>query len=72
MNTENGVTFGSHRSLRQNSYLSLLSLRLSGLFLAIRKALFPEKLKTWGPVEMPWGMGPWGTGLEARALRHGA
>ena len=25
---KNGVTFGSHRSLRQNSYLSLLSLYL--------------------------------------------
>ena len=29
---KNGMTLGSHRSLRQNSYLSLLSLRLSGTF----------------------------------------
>jgi hypothetical protein len=29
------VTFGSHRSLRQNSYLSLLSLETSGLFALI-------------------------------------
>ena len=29
---KNGVTFGSHRSLRQNSYLSLLSLAVTGLF----------------------------------------
>lgn len=32
MNAKNGVTFGSHRFLRRNSYLSLLSLRISGVF----------------------------------------
>ena len=48
------MTFGSHRSLRQNSYLSLLSLGMTGFF---KKSYKNNRTKFQGiPQGMSWDL----------------